>query len=685
MTDYIRRLVSGNKARFKDHNLNVELDLVYVTDQVIIMGYPASGIEGLYRNRREDAIRFLEHRHGKNYWVFNFCPIKENSYDADEFEGRVSRYPFPDHHAPPLAMMPLVAREMHVWLKGSPDRVAVLHCKAGKGRSGTMACAYLLSLDDSPMPPQLERSYTAKEWAKRRMECTIDALPSDDENQLSAGISINPLSESPLFEKPVRSDTDGILDVDTGASSPRSTTPNPEKSFTDALKGVLDLHTARRMKPPSEKDPAKAGKVKQGVSIPSQRRFLYYWALLLAHEAPKDMWAVTPTSTTQLDPTLTFKRSTEPRPKVRLTQLKLRMRETSGVKMGVVRAANMVIEKTGMAKGPTAGSGSSPTPQSQVWASLARYDDRLVDLLEEWEAYTRDPDGHLGKKRHGSEHLSHEESTEEEVPSQTFNSGKWDKGKMVRSFARLGVVDGSEEMVVDEKGEKILVYTLCPLSEGRWQGLKHDLHAKAADAHHERQETLKAIAQHADATGMSHSEANSMNDVTTTSLDLNKPEDALVGANLDKGIVLDAGRELRVKLYVGQVFIGWFWFIPTFHMLQPPPSPTPSSSSNMISTSTSTSPSPASLKTTFSLTRKDLDFPLGLGSAIIDVDIDMEWVVPMTDVPVELEPPLSARTEDSVESEPLQSGLAAAVQAVVGGEGQGGLREALEAKQGAAD
>ncbi|CAA7268470.1 unnamed protein product [Cyclocybe aegerita] len=97
MTDYIRRIVSGGKARFKDDALKLELDLVYVTDHVIIMGYPASGIEGLYRNRKEDAVRFLEHRHGKNFWIFNFCPIKENSYDAAAFGGRVSRYPFPDH------------------------------------------------------------------------------------------------------------------------------------------------------------------------------------------------------------------------------------------------------------------------------------------------------------------------------------------------------------------------------------------------------------------------------------------------------------------------------------------------------------------------------------------------------------------------------------------------------------
>lgn len=68
------------------------------------MGYPASGLEGFYRNRREDAQKFLNHRHGKNFWVFNFCPVKENSYPASVFDGRVSRYPFPDHQCVELCL-----------------------------------------------------------------------------------------------------------------------------------------------------------------------------------------------------------------------------------------------------------------------------------------------------------------------------------------------------------------------------------------------------------------------------------------------------------------------------------------------------------------------------------------------------------------------------------------------------
>ena len=97
MANYVRRLVSGGKARFKDASLDVELDLAYLTDHLLVMGFPAAGVEALYRNRREDARRFLEARHGKDYWVFNFCPLRENSYPAELFGGRVNRFPFPDH------------------------------------------------------------------------------------------------------------------------------------------------------------------------------------------------------------------------------------------------------------------------------------------------------------------------------------------------------------------------------------------------------------------------------------------------------------------------------------------------------------------------------------------------------------------------------------------------------------
>lgn len=60
------------------------------------------------------------------------CPLYENAYSPESMNGRVSRYPFPDHHAPPLSLLPLAVREMKAWLDADPERVAIIHCKAGK-------------------------------------------------------------------------------------------------------------------------------------------------------------------------------------------------------------------------------------------------------------------------------------------------------------------------------------------------------------------------------------------------------------------------------------------------------------------------------------------------------------------------------------------------------------------------
>jgi phosphatidylinositol-3,4,5-trisphosphate 3-phosphatase/dual-specificity protein phosphatase PTEN len=66
------------------------IDQVSLTDRlgVIIMGYPAIGVQNLYRNRREDVKAFLKDHHGLNFWVFNLYPIRENSYPESVFDGR---------------------------------------------------------------------------------------------------------------------------------------------------------------------------------------------------------------------------------------------------------------------------------------------------------------------------------------------------------------------------------------------------------------------------------------------------------------------------------------------------------------------------------------------------------------------------------------------------------------------
>lgn len=64
------------------------------------MGFPASGFESLYRNPRSAVLHFLEKNHGRNFHIYNFCPVSENKYDSAAFYDQVSRFPFPDQCVP---------------------------------------------------------------------------------------------------------------------------------------------------------------------------------------------------------------------------------------------------------------------------------------------------------------------------------------------------------------------------------------------------------------------------------------------------------------------------------------------------------------------------------------------------------------------------------------------------------
>jgi phosphatidylinositol-3,4,5-trisphosphate 3-phosphatase/dual-specificity protein phosphatase PTEN len=93
------------------------------------------------------------------------------------------------------------------------------------------------------------------------------------------------------------------------------------------------------------------------------------------------------------------------------------------------------------------------------------------------------------------------------------------------------------------------------LSEKRWEGLKRELDKTAASGNQsEYQETLEEIEKNATKAGISRSEANSTYELTSTTTSAAKgAEPSLPVLNLDDGVILDAGREIRIKLYMGQV------------------------------------------------------------------------------------------------------------------------------------
>lgn len=138
----VRRLVSSKKRRFKMGKLGIDLDLAYVTDDLIAMGYPATGTEAIYRNPRKDVVKFLEHKHADKYKVYNLCSEPNRKYEKSVFLNRTEEYPFDDHNVPTLQQMHDFCKDVAA-LKETGG-VAAVHCKAGKGRTGVMICARLI-------------------------------------------------------------------------------------------------------------------------------------------------------------------------------------------------------------------------------------------------------------------------------------------------------------------------------------------------------------------------------------------------------------------------------------------------------------------------------------------------------------------------------------------------------------
>ncbi|KAM6518696.1 Telomerase protein component 1 [Fusarium solani] len=171
MASLLRQIVAGPRARHPEAGL----DLCYVTDRIIATSGPSQTYPQLaYRNPLDQLVKFLDSKHGEDWAIWEFR-AEGTGYPDESVYGRVRHYPWPDHHPPPFRLMPMIMASMRNWMhggdldggrvtedgrpvssgKGTDDaarreekrksRVVVVHCKAGKGRSGTVSCSYLIA------------------------------------------------------------------------------------------------------------------------------------------------------------------------------------------------------------------------------------------------------------------------------------------------------------------------------------------------------------------------------------------------------------------------------------------------------------------------------------------------------------------------------------------------------------
>ncbi|KAJ5175896.1 Protein-tyrosine phosphatase catalytic [Penicillium canariense] len=173
MSSILRQIVAGPRLQHAEAGL----DLCYVTDNIIATSGPSATYpQRAYRNPLDALVTFLDSKHGENWCIWEFR-AEGTGYPDSEVYGRIHHFPWPDHHPPPFGLIPNIMGSMRNWVhrldaKGedtptsgskAEKRVAVVHCKAGKGRSGTIATAYLISEEGWKKEDALQR------FTERRM------------------------------------------------------------------------------------------------------------------------------------------------------------------------------------------------------------------------------------------------------------------------------------------------------------------------------------------------------------------------------------------------------------------------------------------------------------------------------------------------------------------------------------
>lgn len=94
------------------------------------------------------ATRFsickLSNKWGNYFDIFGFKRCQESDYSHIYFDNMVEIIPIEDHHPPKFSQIEPFCKSVSEWLSKHDDNVAIIHCKAGKGRTGTMISNYFI-------------------------------------------------------------------------------------------------------------------------------------------------------------------------------------------------------------------------------------------------------------------------------------------------------------------------------------------------------------------------------------------------------------------------------------------------------------------------------------------------------------------------------------------------------------
>lgn len=146
-TSLLRTIVSAPKHSY--HDAGVWLDLSYITPRIIVAAGPTdSFVSTIFRSPLDKVVSHLNKCYRTEtecHWhIWNLrgegAGYSSSTIGAENW----SFYPIPDHLPPSIDLLLRIVLGIDQFLKKSPKNVALIHCKEGKGRSGTVCCAYLM-------------------------------------------------------------------------------------------------------------------------------------------------------------------------------------------------------------------------------------------------------------------------------------------------------------------------------------------------------------------------------------------------------------------------------------------------------------------------------------------------------------------------------------------------------------
>ncbi|KAM6958381.1 tensin-1 isoform 13-T13 [Tautogolabrus adspersus] len=136
----IRRKQSRSQSVVQAMEESYEVDLVYITERIISVCFPAGAEERSYITHLKEVATMLRSKHGEHYLMLN---LSEWRSDLSNFNPKVLEFGWPDHHAPALDKICSMCKAIDTWLNGDPRNVVVLHNKGNRGRTGVVVAAYM--------------------------------------------------------------------------------------------------------------------------------------------------------------------------------------------------------------------------------------------------------------------------------------------------------------------------------------------------------------------------------------------------------------------------------------------------------------------------------------------------------------------------------------------------------------